>query len=547
MDMKRNVLIGLIGTKLDAGKSPDRWNEWRPTVSLFQHEELLFGRFHMLVEPKFTALGERVAEDIRAVSPETEVRLHEIRLRDPWDFECVYGALHDFAKEQRFDVENENYFIHITTGTHTAQICLFLLTESLDLPGALIQAAPPKTRRGARTHSPGTYNIIDLDLSKYDRIAERFRQKIGDDISFLKAGIETKNAAFNRLIEKIEKVALSSDAPILLKGPTGSGKTRLARRIFELKKARRQVQGEFVEVNCATLRGDAAMSALFGHKKGAFTSAISDRSGLLVRANGGVLFLDEVGELGLDEQAMLLRAVEEKRFLPMGADREVESLFQLICGTNCDLNRRVREGVFREDLLARINLWTFELLGLKDRKEDLVPNLAFELDCFFERSQKRVTFNKEAQKRWIEFAVSKEAVWSANFRDLSAAVTRMACLSQGGRITEPLVEEEIERLRGAWAANAPTEKGTPPSASGDVDDIDDVLTKILGKERALEIDLFDRLQLASVLKICKQAKSLSDAGRTLFAVSRAQKSSTNDADRLRKYLAGFGIHWADIR
>jgi len=147
--------------------------------------------------------------------------------------------------------------------------------------------------------------------------------------SFLKSGIETRNAAFNCLIERIEQVAIASRAPLLLMGPTGAGKSQLARRIYDLKKARSLVAGEFVEVNSAALRGDAAMSALFGHVKRAFTGAARDRPGLLRKADGGVLFLDEVGELGLDEQAMLLRALEEKVFLPVGSDREVESEFQL--------------------------------------------------------------------------------------------------------------------------------------------------------------------------------------------------------------------------
>src|SRR5207244_11446141 len=97
-----------------------------------------------------------------------------------------------------------------------------------------------------------------------------------------------------------------------------------------LKKLRHLLTGNFVEVNCATLRGDTAASTLFGHVRGSFTGAQRDRPGLLRTANGGLLFLDEIGELGSDEQAMLLRALEEKRFLPVGADREVASNFQLI-------------------------------------------------------------------------------------------------------------------------------------------------------------------------------------------------------------------------
>jgi transcriptional regulatory protein RtcR len=168
-------------------------------------------------------------------------------------------------------------------------------------------------------------------------------------------------------------------------GPTGAGKSLLARRIYELKKARRTIEGAFVDVNCATIRGDAAMSALFGHVKGAFTGAQKDRAGLLRAADKGVLFLDEVGELGLDEQAMLLRALEEKTFLPLGSDEEAHSNFQLIAGTNRDLFAAVGQGKFREDLLARINLWTFSLPGLKDRAQDIEPNLDFELDRFAEK------------------------------------------------------------------------------------------------------------------------------------------------------------------
>src|SRR5206468_12438916 len=149
----------------------------------------------------------------------------------------------------------------------------------------------------------------------------------------------------------------------------GAGKSLLAKRIYELKKNRRAVEGAFVEVNCATVRGDAAMSALFGHVKGAFTGAQKDRPGLLRAADTGVLFLDEVGELGLDEQAMILRAIEEKKFLPVGADRESSSDFQLIAGTNKELGAAVAAGAFRDDLFARLNLWTFSLPALRDRPD----------------------------------------------------------------------------------------------------------------------------------------------------------------------------------
>lgn len=530
MDKTRElVVIGLLGTTLDLGKNPDRWQNWRPTVSICRQPDLIVTRLELLYGKRESALANMVKQDIGVVSPETEVHLREISLGDPWDFESVYDGLFRFAKDYPFDTEKEDYLIHITTGTHVSQICLFLLTESRYLPGRLLQSSPERDRS-----APGSIKIIDLDLSKYDRIASRFQQEQQEGVSYLKGGIETRNSAFNRLIDRIEHVAIGTRDPLLLMGPTGAGKSRLAKRIYELKKARRAVVGAFVDVNCATLRGDAAMSALFGHVKGAFTGAQKDRAGLLRTANGGVLFLDEIGELGLDEQAMLLRALEEKTFLPLGSDEEAHSDFQLIAGTNRDLLKAVREGRFREDLLARINLWTFTLPGLSDRPEDIEPNLAFELDQFAERNGRRVTFNQESRARFLQFALSPPAKWKGNFRDLNAAVARMATLAPGGRISTEIVDEETSRLSASWQ---------DPSVVND----DQVLRDALSEEEIRSLDLFDRVQLAQVLEVCRRSRSLSDAGRALFNASRTRKNSSNDADRLRKYLARFGLEFSRLQ
>ena len=198
-----------------------------------------------------------------------------------------------------------------------------------------------------------------------------------------------------------------------------------------------------------------------------------------------------------------------------------------------DLNARVAEGRFREDLLARLNLWIFRLPGLKERREDVAPNLDYELKRHAETSGDMVTFNKEARERYLAFATSPEALWLANFRDLGASVTRMATLALSGRITEAIVMEEIERLKGRWQRDEP---------GSDTSEIE----RLIGRERLSEIDLFDQAQLAAVIRTCRQSRSLSEAGRMLFAVSRLAKSSSNDADRLKKYLARYGISWSDI-
>lgn len=531
--MKKTVVIGLLGPTLDAGLKDNRWNRWRPSVALCSQEDLLVDRFDLVNEPRFAKLAQIVAKDVAQVSPTTRVRHHTIHWQDPWDFEEVFAALHDFARDYPFKPDDEDYLVHITTGTHVAQICLFLLTESRHFPARLLQSSP-----GARADPhPGSHAIIDLDLSRYDRLASRFADERVESQSVLKSGIATRNASFNKLIERIERVTIASRAPILLTGPTGAGKSQLARRIYQLKHARRQVAGPFVAVNCATLRGDQAMSALFGHTKGAFTGAQRERPGLLRSADTGVLFLDEIGELGLDEQAMLLRAVEEKTFLPVGSDREVSSDFQLLCGTNRDLRQAVGKGTFREDLLARIDLWTFRLPGLRERPEDIEPNLDYELAEWTRKTGRRVTFNKEARARFLRFATARDTLWAGNFRDFNAAVTRMATLTPGGRIDVPTVDEEIGRLRQSWRGRRDIAAGTPDDAR---------LRALIGERQASTLDRFDRVQLADVLRVCGDAASLSAAGRVLFAESRKKKTRPNDADRLRKYLARFDLSWDQI-
>ncbi len=230
---------------------------------------------------------------------------------------------------------------------------------------------------------------------------------------------------------------------------------------------------------------------------------------------------------------MLLKAIEEKRFLPVGADVEVSSDFELIAGTHRDLRQMVAAGTFREDLYARINLWTYELPGLAERREDIEPNLEFELDRFGREQGEQVRFNVEAKRRYLAFATSPRAAWAGNFRELSASITRMATLADAGRITEAIVEQEVERLTRTWSA---------PGGAG----ADERVDAVLGA-RAAELDLFDRVQLERVLEVCCVSASLSEAGRTLFAVSRQGKKQPNDADRLRKYLARFGLDWDGVR
>lgn len=520
----KNIVFSFLGTTLDSHrKSLERWSYWRPSVALAMQEDFHIDEYHIWYQRRFQALFDFIAKDILTVSPDTEIIPEELELSDPWDFEEVYSKLYDYCRLQKFNPEENRYNIHITTGTHVAQICLFLLNESHHLPGMLLQTQPSHNANPA----VGKYSLIDLDLSRYDLLAKRFAIERQNDLAFLKSGIATRNKRFNSLIETIERVAIRSQEPILLTGPTGAGKSCLAKRIYELKKMNRQTTGNFVDVNCATLRGDQAMATLFGHVRGAFTGAVKDRPGLLKSADGGVLFLDEIGELGLDEQAMLLRAIEEKSFLPLGSDTEIRSSFQLICGTNINLDEAVSKGRFRDDLYQRINLWKFQLPGLAERREDIEPNVEYELERFAQKNGCRVTFNREAQAAFLHFA--QHHPWRGNFRELNAMITRMATLAPGGRIDLETVQTE-------------TAQDMHPTMESQ----DNLLKTVLGDGYETRYDFFELVQLKEVLHVCQESRTLSEAGRKLFAVSRLAKKTGNDADRLSRYLSHYGISFAKI-
>ncbi len=168
-------------------------------------------------------------------------------------------------------------------------------------------------------------------------------------------------------------------------------------------------------------------------------------------------------------------------------------------------------------------MWTFNLPPLVDRADDLPAQIDNELQKWRQRSGSGVIFNVAAREEFEAFAA--KAFWPNNFRDLDAAITRMATLAADGRITRDSVREETKRLESTWR---------PPT---------DVVPTLV----PMPLDRFDHVQLVDVVAVCRRARSLSDAGRTLFSESRTKKAKPNDADRLRKYLARFGLDWARVR
>jgi transcriptional regulatory protein RtcR len=191
----------------------------------------------------------------------------------------------------------------------------------------------------------------------------------------------------------------------------------------------------------------------------------------------------------------------------------------------------VAEGTFRADLLARLNVWHFQLPGLADRPEDIEPNLDFEMERAARELGVRVYMTAEARERFLGYAL--KAPWPGNFRDLAAAVTRMATLADDGRITEADVDFEFEQL--PTVAQTPGSQGTSRAAR--------IERLLVGRS----LDRFERVQLVDVLDVILSSESLAEAGRTLYAESLAQLAKPNFSDRLRKYLAKFGLDYARIK
>lgn len=518
----RNVIIGFLGTQLDMGKR----REWRPSVQLCAHPDFPVDRLELIHDQRHFHLACNIVAAISKVSPKTEVRLVRIDMEDPWDFQEVYGRLYDFAADYGFDEDRERYHVHLTTGTHVAQICWFLLTESRHVPARLIQTGPP--RQGGAPQ--GTLDVIDLDLARYNALQRRFDVAKREHAALLLGGIETRSPKVLKMIERLDLVAGTTDAPIFLLGEAGTGKSALAVRLHELKLVRRRIKGRLVQISCATLR-EGALPALLGQRRAAMGAAGSERPGFLREADGGVLFLDQIEDLPPEAQAALLQALETGRFCPVGSESEVSVRLHLIASASLDSDALVRSGRLRPDLYARLSQWQFHLPPLRERRED-IEALLLHLTAESERHLGRKTgFNADALARYLRFATDPGAQWPGNLRDLQASCGRMSVLAERGRVTLAMVEDEIRILTAQWRA-------------GDADPDSTLLSDVLADPAAL--DVFDRVQLAAVIRACRQANSLSAAGRALFAASRAEKSSQNDADRLRKYLARFGLDWAAV-
>jgi len=262
-------------------------------------------------------------------------------------------------------------------------------------------------------------NTVRIALDRKELVVEnkRLKKKVSKNYEMI-----GESPAIDRIKGMIDKVA-PTDARVLITGPNGTGKELVAHWLHQKSD---RCKGPMIEVNCAAIPSELIESELFGHVKGAFTSANKDRAGKFEAANGGTIFLDEVGDMSLSAQAKVLRALQESRIQRVGSDKDIKVNVRVIAATNKDLKKEIEDGKFREDLYHRLAVILIEVPALNDRRED-IPLL---VDFF---SKKIAEEHGNSQKSFSEKALKllQNYDWTGNIRELRNVVERLIIL--GGK------------------------------------------------------------------------------------------------------------------
>ena len=302
------------------------------------------------------------------------------------------------------------------------RIPFLIMTGYGDIPGAV-----EAVKKGAADYLPKpvqTEKVLGIIRGLLDR---RNRKKVAEQAFYV-----CKSPLAVKLQNIVRVVAPADSLSVLILGASGTGKEYVARQIHELSG---RADAPFIAVDCGALPKELAASELFGHVKGAFTGATENKTGMFAVANHGTLFLDEVGNLSMEVQVLLLRALQEKRYRPVGGKEEVKADIRLVAATNEDLERAITEGRFREDLFHRLNEFPLYVPLLAECPEDIIPLAEFMLDIANRELGKDVKgFDRETQKRL------KAYPWPGNIRELKGAVKRAALLAKDDWITSEDVD-----------------------------------------------------------------------------------------------------------
>jgi formate hydrogenlyase transcriptional activator len=266
-------------------------------------------------------------------------------------------------------------------------------------------------------------------VGEFECVRSYSGQAIGAEQCF--AGIIGQSPAIQKVLQQVAIVA-PTDSTVLLHGETGTGKELIARAIHNVSSRR---QRSFVRMNCAAIPTGLLESELFGHEKGAFTGAIMQKKGRFELADGGSLFLDEIGDISLELQPKLLRAVQGREFERLGSARTIQVNVRMIAATHRDLRSMIGKNQFREDLFYRLNVFPIEIPPLRERREDIQLLVDHFVSRFSRRMQKRI---QSIPKAAMEALVNTD--WPGNIRELENFIERCVILTQGDELNVPCTE-----------------------------------------------------------------------------------------------------------
>ncbi|MBI5606610.1 MAG: sigma 54-interacting transcriptional regulator, partial [Deltaproteobacteria bacterium] len=351
----------------------------------------------------------------------SKVEVLVVDLDDPTDYQAIFKGLRAHIREIQEKLAAANFFISVASGTPQMHACWVLLAAAGEIPAQILHVRPPHFVTKERP----LVGEVDLTTSQFPIVRFQTREpsekeyyESDIDTVIIQLGIVGDHPNMHRVLETGALLA-PSNAPILIFGETGTGKELFARYIHRLSE---RPKGPFVPINCAAIPEDLVESLIFGHKKGAFTGAITDQLGKFDVADKGTLFLDELGDLPLPAQAKLLRVIQDGQVEPIGAQKPHHVDVRIIGATNRDLRKLVRQGKFREDLYYRLNVGELKLPPLRERRSD-IPKLAlYILDKINGSLRKAKRLSPEALSRL------QAHNWLGNVRDLENVIERSARL-----------------------------------------------------------------------------------------------------------------------
>lgn len=355
--------------------------------------------------------------------PELDVEVRDLPLADPTGYVAILRGLRAHAHEIYQHTPHAQYFVAVASGTPQMHACWVLLTASGEIPAHLLHVRPPRFVSKERP----LVSAVDLTTPEFPLVRAQIGTMEGSEgtppdieTAVRQLGIVGDHPAVQKALEMGAMLA-ASRVPILLLGETGTGKELFARLVHRLSGRPGDL---FVPLNCAAIPKDLVESMLFGHKRGAFTGAVSDQSGKFDQADRGTLFLDELAELPLPTQAKLLRVLQDGVVEPLGGERPHKVDVRIIAATNQDVRKAIKRGQFREDLYYRLNVGEIRLPPLRERRSD-IPKIALSvLD--------RVNATLKKPKRFSPGALTRlqQHPWPGNVRDLENVIERSVRLAR---------------------------------------------------------------------------------------------------------------------